>query len=656
MRMQPGSSHRLLPSFSLVFILVTAGCSANKNQYTISGTVSGLATSLVLQDNGSDNLTVSSNGSFVFAKQISGGNSYNVTVLTQPSNPAQTCTVTNGTGQAMGRVTNVTVTCTLPLYSISGTVSGLATSVVLQDNGADNLTISSNGSFAFAKQISGGNSYNVTVLTQPSNPAQTCTVTNGTGQVMGPVTNIRVTCTTALYSIGGTVSGLATSVVLQDNGADNLTISSNGSFVFATQIPSDNSYNVTVATQPANPTQMCTVSNGSGKASAPVSNVMVTCTPASAVAVVDSFDRIDIYNDPITTGQSANVVLGQPTVDSGNTSGTPEPPAANTMSGPTAVVTDAAGDVFVADGNNCRVLEFNPPVSTGMNASLVIGQTDFTTGNCPTSAGDATLQEPYGVDLDHSGNLWVSDAFNNRILEYEAPLATGMAASVAIGQPDLVSNGSETTANTLSSPNYATFDKSGNLWVPDFNNNRVLEFIPSPSFATGMPASIVLGQTDFVSGNPNQSIATNPPPTSSSLDGPSGIAFDSSGDLWVADYFNDRVLEFQPPFSNGMIASLVIGQPDFTSDAINQGSSANTAAANVLNSPNAVAFDAKGNLFVTDPGNNRTLVFAPPFSNGMNATMVLGQSGFPSPTANPSSVAATNEYYPYGVATIPRPY
>ena len=101
------------------------------------------------------------------------------------------------------------------------------------------------------------------------------------------------------------------------------------------------------------------------------------------------------------------------------------------------------------------------------------------------------------------------------------------------------------------------------------------------------------------------------------------VAFDHNGDLWVADYGNNRVLEFVPPFSNGMAASLVLGQVDFTHGLSNQGGS---PAANTLSFPSGLEFDSGGNLIVEDTQNNRTLIFSAPFTNNVSATTVLGQS------------------------------
>ncbi|HET6633065.1 MAG TPA: choice-of-anchor Q domain-containing protein [Rhodanobacteraceae bacterium] len=93
-------------------------------------------------------------------------------------------------------------------HSVGGTVSGLAAgnSVVLQDNGGDDLSVSANGAFQFSTSVDYGSSYAVTVLTQPDSPAQTCTVANGTGTMPdADVTNVQVTCSTETHTVTGSV-------------------------------------------------------------------------------------------------------------------------------------------------------------------------------------------------------------------------------------------------------------------------------------------------------------------------------------------------------------------------------------------------------------------------------------------------------------------
>ena len=103
---------------------------------------------------------------------------------------------------------------------------------------------------------------------------------------------------TITFTIGGTVSGLLGSgMVLQNSGGDNLAISGDGAFTFATAIVDSTAYNVTVLTQPTGPSQTCTIANSSGTVSANVTNVTVTC-PAPAGAF-----SIDTLNDPLALQQ-----------------------------------------------------------------------------------------------------------------------------------------------------------------------------------------------------------------------------------------------------------------------------------------------------------------------------------------------------------------
>jgi hypothetical protein len=166
--------------------------------YTIGGSVSGLAgTGLVLQNNAGDNLAISANGAFTFPQPLASGSPYAVTVLTQPSNLSQTCTIVNASGRVSGaNIDDVVVTCVTNTFTIGGTVSGLSgTGLVLQNNGGNDLAIAADGAFAFTTPIASGSSYAVTVLAQPTNPSQTCTPADASGTVFGAnITSVAVTC------------------------------------------------------------------------------------------------------------------------------------------------------------------------------------------------------------------------------------------------------------------------------------------------------------------------------------------------------------------------------------------------------------------------------------------------------------------------------
>jgi hypothetical protein len=381
-------------------------------------------------------------------------------------------------------------------------------------------------------------------------------------------------------------------------------------------------------------------------------------TPTTNLAVADSSNsRVVIYNAPLSMDESASVVLGK----SGFTQPLLPCPVINasTLCTPSGLAKDSAGNLYVADTENNRVLRFRPPFVNGMDADLVVGQPGFASSDPQISASGTSF--PTQVAIDGNGNLWVVDNENSRVLEFTPPFSNGMAASLAIGQTSTDGplginpcnqggSPSAPTASSLCGPMGISFDPEGNLWVSDYSNSRVLEF--KPPFSTGMAASLELGQpaaTAFTS-----EVADNGGVSARSLCGPYGApSFDSKGDLWVADNCNNRVLEYVPPFSNGMAASKVLGQMQFAQRDGNQGRS--NPAANTINFPRDLTFDVNGNLSVADSGNSRILIFLPPFSTGMSATIVLGQQSFAAGQSNQngfSSPAADTLWNPSGLVAF----
>ena len=280
------------------------GSTTTPTTYTVGGTLSGLefgATVGVEMNGGTTTLT--ENGSFSVYGYLGNDAYYTVSVSVQPTSPYQTCTVS---GQSEGTIsgadiTNISVDCVTDSFIVSGTVSGLAasSSITIQNNGADDITVSSSSNnFTFPAALS-GSTYSVTVLSQPSLPSQICTVNQGNGTLQGwAVTNVEVACVTDTFTIGGTLSGLASSasVTLQNNSVDDLVLSTDGSFTFATAIMDGTPYNVTVLTQPTSTHQDCTVTNATGTLnSANVADISVVCVSdtfasglAPAVAVLGS--------------------------------------------------------------------------------------------------------------------------------------------------------------------------------------------------------------------------------------------------------------------------------------------------------------------------------------------------------------------------------
>jgi hypothetical protein len=267
---------------------------APPNNFTLGGTLTGLAGGgpLVLSTSTGQTISLTANGAFSFASPLADGTSYLVSVTTQPTNPPQICSVTGARGSIAGaNVNSVRVTCAAVAHTIGGTLAGLASGsrIILAKNSGDSLLLTANGAFTFPTALADNSTYLVTVQTQPATPAQVCTVTNGNGTVAGAnVTNVRVVCAAATYTVGGTLAGLASGsrVVLAKNSGDILSLSADGVFTFPTALADMSEYVVTVQTQPSTPAQTCSVTNGRGNlAGANVTNVAVNCIPMTTTTV-----------------------------------------------------------------------------------------------------------------------------------------------------------------------------------------------------------------------------------------------------------------------------------------------------------------------------------------------------------------------------------
>jgi hypothetical protein len=251
------------------------------NAFAVGGVVLGLQNQgLVLEDNGTDDTSVMPDGgmpvAFIFGSRLLRDQPYKATIKTQPQN--QQCSIAGADGTvSAANVATVVVNCTPNTFTVGGTVMGLDGPAVLHLNGTNDLTVSANGSFAFPLQLNNGDAFTVDVATQPQ--GQTCTVTNGMGNVgTSDVSNVAVVCTTTGHRVEGKVSGLTgTGLVLVDNGVDALPIGGNGTFGFGMRVSSGQPYSVTVKTQPTG--QMCTVQNGSGvMGNSDVQSITVTCS------------------------------------------------------------------------------------------------------------------------------------------------------------------------------------------------------------------------------------------------------------------------------------------------------------------------------------------------------------------------------------------
>ncbi|MBL8178685.1 MAG: hypothetical protein JNK48_28685 [Bryobacterales bacterium] len=300
----------------------------------------------------------------------------------------------------------------------------------------------------------------------------------------------------------------------------------------------------------------------------------------------------------------------------------PEPNALGFDDPLSAVV--AAGNVFLVDSGNHRVMIF--PVQNGSftQASRVIGQNEFHQG-APNNMdgrelflfaglvtiGSSNSSDGAGVAVDTSSSpprLYISDTYNNRILCYRdaRSVKQGDRADLVIGQRDLTrslindpsNDPDQLTETGLRVPANVTVDAAGNLYIADSGNGRVLRY-PRPFDQQGpLRPDLVLGQSSFFTKLTDATART--------MARPYGMAFTQAGHLMVSDLIHNRVLFFRKPeggdFTSGMAADKVIGQSDFNS----------ITASNLPNrmvAPHGIATDTDDRLYVADTGNNRLLVY-----------------------------------------------
>jgi 6-phosphogluconolactonase (cycloisomerase 2 family) len=435
---------------------VTVTCTTNTGAaYTIGGTISGISggSSIVLQDNGRDNLTLSSDGAFQFATPVPSGSGYNVTSLRVSGQQSATCAFTNANGLVgAANVTNVTIICKANAV-VSVTVAGLAGSgLILQDNGTDNLAITQNGATAFATALSSGSTYTVSVATQPSNPTQTCTVSSGTGTaVPGSATPVSVTCTTSAFTVGGTISGLAGSgLVLQDNGGNDLSVPAGSTnYAFPGSIISGGDYSVTILAQPSNPTQTCSIASGAGVIGGANASVAVTCvTNQFTVSGTVSGLTIGAAAGPVlqNNGGASLATANGPFTFPAQLSGTAYDVTVQTQpSGYFCAVGGAAGTVTNADVTNIAVTctfigAFLHVTNSGDGTITNFVIDEFSgdlvaAGTVDTGLNPSSIVQGCGVGNIFNAAFYVTNAGDNSVSAYADDAFSGVLTPVPPAVP-----------------------------------------------------------------------------------------------------------------------------------------------------------------------------------------------------------------------------
>ena len=284
-------------------------------QGVLSNFIEGRDMTIELNSNSvNESQELGEDGSFQFESRVPSGESYSVSI-TVPAD-GMDCSVSNGTGVIIDQdITDVSIDCTPQSFFVGGNVNGHPGEAQLSLTNTENgsvLNIFGDTFFNFPDQTDSGEAYNVTVTANP--PGHTCSVTNGSGTVFDSnINNISVDCVPNTVSIGGSVAGLDSgdTLILRNNGADQLNLTEDGSFVFANEINEGSSYDVTIFSAPSG--KFCILTDGQGTANTDINNISVDCVPV-AIGVVDTtFQNSGVLRREHTSG---NAVLPRVRIDS----------------------------------------------------------------------------------------------------------------------------------------------------------------------------------------------------------------------------------------------------------------------------------------------------------------------------------------------------
>jgi sugar lactone lactonase YvrE len=273
------------------------------------------------------------------------------------------------------------------------------------------------------------------------------------------------------------------------------------------------------------------------------------------------------------------------------------------LGSPDGIAVDSKGDLFVADAPNYRVLEYAPRSSTSYaKVGTVVA------GEGGKGSGLNQLDLPGSVALDAGGDLFVSDSGNNRVMEYAYDASSNSYASTGRAVAGTGTAGSGLTQ--LNDPGGIAIDAKGDLFVADTENDRVEEF--AYSSATGSYASTAtqVAGTGVAGTGLNQ------------FDLPASVALDATGNLFVADWANARVLEFSYNPTTGTYSA-----------------SGKEIGGTIPSQAGALAFDANGDLFVAYGYLGYGGVLEIPYNSGSGTFANSGSAIDPSAMVGPDGIA-----------------
>ena len=252
---------------------------------------------------------------------------------------------------------------------------------------------------------------------------------------------------------------------------------------------------------------------------------------------------------PTENGTAADVIIGQDDFFSSEYGA-----SSNRFDWEKFIAITPDNKLIVCDRYNHRVLIYNQiPTENNADADVVIGQDDFTSRIYGTAAN--RLFYPYGVSVSVDGKLFIADSENHRVLVFNSvPSTSGSAADYVLGQSSMTSRSYGTSSTSMYYPASVSVSRSGKLAIADRYNHRVLIYNDTPLDGSTEP-DYVLGQPNF-----DSKLINNAGLSGRSLSYPTGVHWDKSENLYVADNNNSRYLvwglpDFTPPldFTTGMV-------------------------------------------------------------------------------------------------------